>query len=215
MPLRSRLTQAAVVVIVLTAAKRASVRWGVTDAEVQRTLPGDELIPSAGIVMDRACTLECTTAQAYPWLVQLGKGRAGWYLPLWVDRALIPVDRRAARHIDPALQDLAPGDRVPDWGRGNPELEVISLDPPGSLVFVTRRGSVTASWTLQLEDAEPGRCRLHARLRANHLSRRMPVLVGTAAGLFDLLTLLGLFAGLRERVSGAVPAPTAAPRHSR
>lgn len=52
-----------------------------TEAERKTRRPGDALVDPADVVMDRAFTLEAPRAAVWPWLVQLGKGRAGWYLP--------------------------------------------------------------------------------------------------------------------------------------
>ena len=51
-----------------------------TPDEVARPLPGDDLVPHATTVMDRALTLPAPPEAVWPWLVQLGKRRAGWYL---------------------------------------------------------------------------------------------------------------------------------------
>jgi hypothetical protein len=56
-----------------------------TRSERRRPLPGDTLIPnSAATVMD-AITINATPESVWPWLVQMGSGRAGWYSYAWVD----------------------------------------------------------------------------------------------------------------------------------
>ena len=62
-----------------------------TPAEWAATLPGDDLVDPADVVMDRAFSLPAPPDTVWPWLVQLGKRRAGWYLPRWVDRVLPDV----------------------------------------------------------------------------------------------------------------------------
>ncbi|MGI8576788.1 MAG: hypothetical protein ACR2KG_02495 [Nocardioidaceae bacterium] len=62
----------------------------------------------ADVVMDRAFTVAGSPDTVWPWLVQLGKQRAGWYLPGGVER-LLPPDRRAARTIERRWQKLAVG----------------------------------------------------------------------------------------------------------
>jgi hypothetical protein len=54
-------------------------RWGASDEEVKRTLPGDELVPHADVVETRVVTIKATPAATWPWLVQIGQGRAGYY----------------------------------------------------------------------------------------------------------------------------------------
>src|ERR1700722_5204720 len=49
--------------------------------EKRAARPGDALVAPADVVMDRAFTVPGPVEQVWPWLVQLGKRRAGWYLP--------------------------------------------------------------------------------------------------------------------------------------
>ena len=175
-------------------------RWGggvaPTPEEVARPLPGDDLVPHATTVMDRAFTLPAPPAEVWPWLVQLGKRRAGWYLPRWVERWL-PRSRRAVRHVDPRWQGLAVGDVIPDWGGRDATFTVALLDPPRALVHTSRRGRTDVSWALCLA-GEGAATRLQLRLRLGPV--RHPRLAGTAGELIDLLTVLGLAAGLAERL---------------
>src|SRR5215211_8730584 len=53
-------------------------RWGATDEEVRRPMPGDDLIPDAASTT-RAISVAAPPEQVWPWLVQIGYGRAGWY----------------------------------------------------------------------------------------------------------------------------------------
>jgi len=64
--------------------------WGSTMEERRRRLPGDELIPDARIIGDHAIEIDTPVAAVWPWLVQVGWHRAGWYTYRWVDRLLFP-----------------------------------------------------------------------------------------------------------------------------
>ena len=170
-----------------------------TPEDVARVLPGDGLVPSADVVMDRAFTLAASAAEVWPWFVQLGKGRAGWYLPRGVER-VIPAGRRGIRHLDPALQRLAVGQVIPDWGGRDATFTVALLEPPRALVHVSRRGHTDLSWAIVLRDVPAG-TRIQLRLRLGSVKR--PRLAGTLGDLVDAATVAGLAAGLRERVSRA------------
>ncbi len=74
--------------------------------EIAAALPGDDLVPDADVVMDRAFTVGSAPELVWPWLLQLGKQRAGWYLPRGVER-LIPPSRRAVRRVEPGWQGAA------------------------------------------------------------------------------------------------------------
>jgi hypothetical protein len=75
-------------------------------------LPGDDLVPDASWVIDRRLDLDAAPEQLWPWLVQLGKARGGWYLPRSIDW-LLPERRRGARRILPQFQEVAVGDDTP------------------------------------------------------------------------------------------------------
>ncbi len=181
---------------------RTARRSGVSDSEVARALPGDDLIPAAQVVMDRGGSLPAPAPEIWPWLVQLGKGRGGWYLTRRIEQ-FIPPRRRALRRIDPRWQELTVGDRIPDYGAGAPEFEVAVMEPPRRLVFTsvrrTRRGQIQVSWALVLDDEPGGGSRLQLRLRLAGLHR--PGLMGVVGGWFDDLTCRVMLAGLRERLA--------------
>ncbi len=174
---------------------------GSSRAATGEALPGDELVPDPQVVMNRGGALPATAADVWPWLVQLGKARAGWYLPRWVER-FVPRRRRALRTIEQRWQSLSVGDRVPDYGIGEAEFQVAVADAPTTLVYTTvrrtRRGAVTASWALVLRDLPDGTSALRLRLRLTGL--RHPWLVGVPGGWFDWITTVAMIAGLRERV---------------
>jgi hypothetical protein len=55
------------------------LQWGATDEEVTRRLPGDDLVPRAESETTRAVTVDAPCEEVWPWLVQLGQGRGGFY----------------------------------------------------------------------------------------------------------------------------------------
>ena len=119
-------------------------------------MPGDELIPGAGSAT-RAVTIRADAAKVWPWLVQVGYGKAGWYSYDWIDNDFKP----SADRILPEHQDLEEGDKIlmmPSMG-----FVVRSVDPPHSIVSVLEDGST--SWCLALYPTESGETRLVSRWR--------------------------------------------------
>ena len=55
------------------------LRWGATDEELRMPYPGADLIPGGRRTSTMACTLDAPPAEVWPWLVQMGHDRAGWY----------------------------------------------------------------------------------------------------------------------------------------
>jgi hypothetical protein len=169
-----------------------------TAAERSARLRGDEIVACPRVVMDRGFGLPAPPPDVWPWIVQLGKDRAGWYLPRAAER-FVPPRRRALRHIDPRLQTLEVGQVIPDWGGPRATFEVAVLAPPSAMVYRSARGTMKVSWAITLAAAGAGSTRLHLRLRLGPVRR--PWLASTGGELLDLLTIAGLAAGLRERVS--------------
>lgn len=109
------------VLVVLSLAFRFVIRpwyfnWGATATEIARTLPGDELAPKAATVTTRALTVNAPPEKIWPWLVQVGFKRAGWYNYDWLNRLMGAAEyvdgHRSAWRIVPELQHLKVGDYI-------------------------------------------------------------------------------------------------------
>jgi hypothetical protein len=87
-------------------------RWGATDDEINRPLPGDELVTNPRINVTHAVTVNATPAEIWPWLVQLGQGRGGFYSYDELEN-LMGLDIHTADRILPEFQYLAVGDKIP------------------------------------------------------------------------------------------------------
>lgn len=107
-------------------------RWGATDAEVDGSLAGDDLVPDARMIATRSIDVSASPSDVFPWLVQMGFGRAGWYSYDWIDN----LGRKSATRIRPEWQQLEAGDRVP----GGPIAFVAAVvDRPDAFVLETER----------------------------------------------------------------------------
>jgi len=148
-------------------------RWGATPAETHTVLPGDQLVSQSRhrAVSIRAITIDAPPEEVWPWLVQMGSGRAGFYTHEWVERLLFMTygDGHSATRIHPEWQDLHVGDKVP-YSRFN-SVDVVALDRPSCLI--------AGEW-LVLEPLDDGaRTPLIARTRGGWLEpfvRKIPVL---------------------------------------
>jgi hypothetical protein len=103
-------------------------QWGVDPAEAERALPGDDLVPGPTAIETRGVTIAAPPSAVWPWLVQMGFGRAGWYSYDQVD-----MNQQSVREIHPEWQPLAVGDIVPTDPRGG--FVVKALEPEKSLVL--------------------------------------------------------------------------------
>lgn len=100
-------------------------RWGATDEEVRQPYPGDKLIPGGMRSATMATTIDVAPEHVWPWLVQMGTDRAGWYS--W-DR-LDNWSRVSAERIHPEWQTAKPGDRFNAMPDGSIWWEVAALEP--------------------------------------------------------------------------------------
>jgi len=101
------------------------VRWGATDEEVRRPYPGAELIPGGERSATMAVTIEAEPSRLWPWLVQMGADRGGWYS--W-DR-LDNWGHASADRIHPEWQGISVGDRLAATPDGRQWWEVAALEP--------------------------------------------------------------------------------------
>lgn len=115
------------------------LRSGATTEEVEGPYPGSELVPGSRRTSTMATTIDAPPRQVWPWLVQMGHDRAGWYS--W-DR-LDNFGSRSAQHIHPEWQHISVNDRLLSTPDGSHWFEVAALEPERFLALratVGRRG---------------------------------------------------------------------------
>ncbi|HEY6029312.1 MAG TPA: hypothetical protein VIU44_02045, partial [Gaiellaceae bacterium] len=113
------------------AARSMARNAGATCAERRAPLPGDEVVPDARGSSTMATTIEAPPEAVWPWLVQMGYGRAGWYSWDRLDNGGVP----SADEIRPEWQEIAVGDRLPSTRDGRSWFEVVELEPERALVL--------------------------------------------------------------------------------
>lgn len=133
------------------------LRWGATDEEARRPLPGDRFVPERFLDETRAITIDAPPSAVWPWLVQVGYGRAGWYSYDRVERLMLAgryIDGRSATRIHPELQQLRVGDEIPFAPRTR--YPVVVLEPERVL-------ALGSGWQFVLEELPGDRTRLIVR----------------------------------------------------
>ncbi|HUP72262.1 MAG TPA: hypothetical protein VM282_04380 [Acidimicrobiales bacterium] len=135
-----------IVAIAEVALIRLGLTYGSTAQERETSLPGDDVVARPKVVTNHAIDIDAPAACVWPWLVQMGWHRGGWYTARWVDRLLFPANWPSANRIVAELQDIHIGSFIPD---GPPETEcgliVVGLDPERSLVLHSN-SHLPASW---------------------------------------------------------------------
>jgi uncharacterized protein DUF6064 len=150
-------------------------RWETEDEERRVQLPGDEIVARPQTDYTLATTIEATPSAIWPWLVQMGQGRGGFYTHAWIEN-LLGADIHNADRIVPGLQRLAVGDTVrltPDPYLGHPGqfMTVAEIEPQRALVFSqTLPNGAPATWALVLRPRDERTTRLLSRRRGGEPS---------------------------------------------
>jgi hypothetical protein len=180
------------------------LRRGATNAKLQRSLPGDDLVPSPKTGYTQAITIKAPKSEVWRWLVQIGYKRAGWYTYDFLHRLVgiagcVDDERRSAKRIIPELQDLGLGDVIeiaPGMG-----YSAVGIEPEQVLILHTvwdtskwesvssddplPQNYLMSSWVWFLEEIDEKTTRLIVRVRSDHspgllntLSTRIPNALG-------------------------------------
>ncbi len=212
--------------------------WGVMPHEGELPLPGDELVPEPTATETRGIDIAAPVAQVWPWLVQMGFGRAGWY-------SYDVLDNRgpSATEIMPEFQSLNTGDIMPTHPGGG--FLVKTVQPEHALVLYTdtelvrtqaeqvqaegpselptpglrATGALTAvsfpefsaSWAFYLQPTEGDHTRLIERFRARTPGNGPArAVLGEIMGTGIVLMTRKQMEGIKERVEGLTPAESPA-----
>jgi len=126
--------------------RQRCLTWGATPDEVERELPGDELLDTADIVSTRAVTIDAPPNAVWPWLVQMGSGRGGAYTYDWIEN-LFGLGMHSANEVLPQFQDVNVGDAM-QLGPNRPKMRVEVVDVERALTFRFEDG--TGVWIFAL-----------------------------------------------------------------
>jgi hypothetical protein len=183
--------------------RRWHKHWGASEEEASKQLPGDELVPKPHLESTRAVTIDAPPEAVWPWLVQLGYGRGGFYsydlLENMTTRLVgMRPHYKSADRIVPELQKLRVGDFIAaapqDWRDGK------YADKMGWTVKRLEAPRVLAleNWgSFVLEPLEGGRTRLIARTRAGQTLK--DALLYAPMDLPHFIMERGMLLGIKKR----------------
>ncbi len=130
--------------------RRWHLRWGATQDEIHRSMPGDEVVPDPSYLSTRAITIDAPPERVWPWLVQVGCRRAGFYSNDLIDN----LGQPSARSIMPGLQRVERGEYVPMSPSLTPDtaFTVSSYRVPDRLLW----SKSDSTWEWQLTPTDSG-----------------------------------------------------------
>lgn len=192
---------------ILTAAAAAYVeivrpwqmRWGATDEEVQRVMPGDDVVKQPLSASTRAVTIAARPEEIWPWLLQIGTGRAGWYSYDWIER-LMGLNVASAGRIIPELQELHVGDVIPLA----PELGITveALEPEKVLLLAGRGPTQEATLAFQLTPLDEEHTRLVVRVRYGWALTPQGALWAAVTDPGSFVMMRKMLLGIKDRAEG-------------
>lgn len=174
-----------------------ALTWGSTDGEIGRSMPGDEILEGPTFNATRAVTIEATPEEIWPWIVQIGYRRAGFYSYDLLDNDGIP----SAERILPEYQNLKINDLIPLSKTAH--VRVAELDPPQSMVLVFEVEGTwsNATWVWGLYAESPTNTRLVTRLRADARGVRSRLFLDLGEIIMMRKCMLGIKRRAEERRS--------------
>lgn len=156
-----------------------------TRREQAMAIEGDDLIPNPIGAVNHAITINRPPRDVWPWLAQMGSGRAGWYACDFIDNG----GHRSSVQILPEYQQVSAGSIMPALPGAKDVFVVVRCDPERNLVLAWRLadGHYQTSWAFALTRPRPGQTRLIVRgrvapgYRPYGLPQRLALLIGRPA----------------------------------
>jgi hypothetical protein len=162
-------------------ARPRMLRWGLDEDEKNRALPGDDLVPQPIYESTRAITVRAPASQVWPWIVQIGVGRGGFYTYDALEN-LAGLGIHSAERIHPEWQSLHEGDSISISSVTPLRVRVMEpnramvlhavMDPTSGVALDPDAPRPSAyidwTWAFVLEEVAPQITRLIIRVRADH-----------------------------------------------
>jgi hypothetical protein len=188
--------------------------WGTSAEDVARRMPGDNIVRRPIFNATRSVTIRAEPAAIWPWIVQIGFGRAGWYSYDLLDN----LGRHSAERIVPELQTMKRGDLVPMGPGDSSGIWVKDFVVNAWMLWWSKREEET-TWTWALYPQSDGSTRLVTRVRAPATWRRPLSMVWLPLlELADFPMMRKCMLGIKRRAestSSAVVASSASRRPAR
>jgi len=182
-------------------ARHYQLLWGATEAEAKRPMPGDEFAPNPNFLATRAITIDGTPEAIWPWLFQMGYGRAGYYGYDILENLGSPRGIRSAERVLPEFQHFVVGDDVPI----SPFARMVfrAIEPHRYLIWSGMTEEYPSSFTWALYPLDKGHTRLVSRIRWHyHWNRPSFLALELFTEFADHVAIRKILSGVKDRVEG-------------
>jgi hypothetical protein len=181
------------------------LRWGATVEEVARAMPEDGIVAHPVFDATRAITIRGTPEAIWPWLVQMGFKRAGFYGYDLIENLGNGSGIRSAGEILPAYQHPQTGDLLPISVAAT--LVFGSIKPNSYIVWRSRDVPSDGVYIWELVPVDAGHTRLISRIRWRYAPGALMKALGLFTEFFDHVAVRRILEGIRDRVEGRTPEP--------
>ncbi len=182
-----------IVILYLALIRPWQLRWGATNAEIKRSMPGDDIVSKPSFNATRAVTVLAPANNIYPWIVQMGINRAGWYSYDLLDN----LARKSAESILPEYQNLQIGDLVPMSSDGKQGTWVKGFGKNQWMLWWDQKGD--SSWAWSIYPDGKSKSRLVTRVRMKYRWFSSAVLFNLLIEFFDMLMMRKSLLGIKRR----------------
>jgi hypothetical protein len=184
--------------------------WGATREELARSMRGDEVVSRPTFDATRAVTVGRPPEDVWPWIVQIGYGRGGWYSYDLLDN----LGRHSTERILPELQHISVGDLIPMGPGDGTGMWVKEFVPDRSTLWWDRKNQLT-TWAWALDPMPDGKTRLVTRVRSTATWRHpMTMFWLLMVEVADFPMMRKCLLGIKRRAEALEPAETSSPsRH--
>ena len=174
------------------------LRWGATDDEIERSMPGDDIVHKPSFNATRAVTITAPAENIYPWIVQMGVTRAGWYSYDLLDN----LARASAESILPGHQNIQVGDVIPMSPDGKQGMRVKDFGKNKWMLWWDNIGDST--WVWEIYPEEEIRFRLVTRVRVKYRWFSPTILFGLLIEFFDIWMMRKCMLGIKRRAESSL-----------
>jgi hypothetical protein len=171
-----------------------ALNWGATDEEVSQLMPGDSIVPAPTFNATRSVTVHAAPSAIWPWIIQIGYRRAGFYSHDRLDNDGIP----SSDTIMPMYQGLREGDAIPLTA--TVDAEVVVLEHERAMLLVIEHDA-TWTWAWGLYPTGTGQTRLVTRLRVRAPTIRSKLMMD----FFEIIMMRKHMLGIKQRAESMTP----------
>ena len=169
------------------------LRWGATDEEIRRAMPGDDIVGDPSFNATRAVTIRASAESIYPWIVQMGVNRAGWYSYDLLDN----LARPSAEVILPEHQNVQIGTLLPMSPDGKQGMYVKNFKVNEWMLWWDNKGDSSWVWGIYFEGK--AHSRLVTRVRVKYRWLSPVILFNLIIEFFDIVMMRKCMLGIKKR----------------